>query len=231
MIREENNLLKYFSLDELNSILKDTDVYNKALRIVSVVFENKTDKSNKPYINHLLRVSDKLKSTVEKTAGLLHDIVEDTEVTFDDLIDMGFSNEIIDIIRLVTKDKIDDVSLSEEEKLKLYNDEIDKIISSQNMNAINVKYSDMSDNYNLDRLSELPPEKQQWFHKKYKIQLEKLRQAVKGKGRMLEVMNYMTFKYKTITNKYTKDLSEEEIKKRYELYKKYYYLTHSEEGE
>lgn len=44
---------------------------------------------------------------------------------------------------------------------------------------------------------------------------------------MTNVLDYETFKYKLLTNKYTKDLTEEEIKKKYEEYLKRFDITHS----
>jgi len=173
----DNNLLKYFTLEELKKISDKQNLISKSKTVISKVFENKKDKAGKPYVNHLLRVSNKLDTEYEKVAGLLHDIVEDTEVTFADLIEIGIPLEIIEVINLVTNKKIDKRNLSKEEKLKIYNDKIDSIINSGNISAINLKESDMSDNYDLDRLSQLPIEKQEWFHEKYGKQLIKLRNA------------------------------------------------------
>lgn len=176
-----NNLLNYFTEEELEIIKNNDDLILKAKSIVLKVFENQKDKSGKPYINHLLRVSDRLDTEYEKTAGLLHDIIEDTIVTSDDLIEIGFPKEIVEIVKLVTNKKIDKTNLTKEEKLKIYNDKIDAIIKSGNISAINLKEADMTDNYDLNRLKDLPSEKQEWFHEKYGKQLIKLRNAKNNK--------------------------------------------------
>jgi len=176
-----NNLLNYFTNEELNQIIEIDDLYLRAKKVVITIFKDKFDKAGKPYIEHLLRVSDKLNEPIEKIAGLLHDVVEDTDVTFDDLLEIGFSKDIIDIVKLVTKNKIDKINMSEEEKLKLYNDEIDGIINSGNMHAIRLKEADMSDNFDVERLKDLPYDKQEWFNKKYRLQLIKLRKAKEKK--------------------------------------------------
>lgn len=171
---ESNNLLNYFSKQELENIEKMDDLYARAFIIASTVFKDKKDKAGKPYFDHLFRVSLKLDEEIEQVSALLHDIVEDTEVTFKDLLEIGFPLEILEIVKLVTKPNIETFGMTKEERLKLYNDQIDKIINSGNIHAIRLKKADMSDNYNKERLSELPPDKQEWFNEKYGKQLIKL---------------------------------------------------------
>lgn len=175
----ENNLLKYFSEKQLNQIKKFEDLYSKAFIICCTVFHDIKDKGGQPYFEHLFRVSQKLYDEVEQTAGLLHDIVEDTDITYRDLLDVGFPLEVVEIVKLVTKEKIDKSGLNEEERLKLYNEEVDKIIDSGNLHAIRLKYADMTDNFNPDRIKNLSKEKRDWFNKKYGSQLVKLRNAKK----------------------------------------------------
>lgn len=176
---KENNLLEYFTLEELFEIKNDKDLINKAKTIILEVFKEKKDKAGKPYTGHLFRVSERLKEENEKVAGLLHDIIEDTNITARDLLEVGIPQEIINIVNLVTHPKIDKSNMTKYEKLELYNKEIDRVINSGNIHAIRLKEADMSDNYDLDRLKELPQEKQDWFHEKYGKQLVKLRK-IKG---------------------------------------------------
>ena len=171
---KNNNLLNYFKEEELYNIEKLEDLYARAFIITARVFKDKKDKSGKPYFNHLFRVSIKLDEKIEQIAALLHDIVEDTDVTFKDLIEIGFPLEILEIVKLVTKPKIDTSNMTKEEKLKLYSDKIDSIIESGNIHAIRLKKADMSDNYSKERLKELPLDKQEWFEEKYGKQLVKL---------------------------------------------------------
>lgn len=177
--RKENNLLKYFTKRQLEEIKKCENIYSKAFIICYIVFQDKKDKGGKPYFEHLFRVSQKLYDEVEQTAGLLHDIVEDTNITYRDLLDVGFPLDVVEIVKLVTKEKIDKSGLTEEERLKLYDEEINKIIDSRNIHAIRLKYADMTDNFNPERIKELPEENQEWFNKKYEPQLVKLKKAKK----------------------------------------------------
>lgn len=174
-----NNLLDYFTHEELYQISEMNNQYLKAKLIVTILFKDKVDKAGRPYIEHLIRVSDRLNEEIEKIAGLLHDTIEDTEITEKDLIEINFPLEIIEIVKLVTHDKINESNLTKEEKLELYNKYIDKVINSGNIHAIRLKEADISDNYDVNRLKELPPEKQEWFHEKYGKQLIKLRNAKK----------------------------------------------------
>ena len=171
------NLLKYFTHEELQTIINIKDLYLRASAVIDVLFKDKVDKSGLPYVGHLYRVSSKLSDSYEKVAGLLHDTLEDTDLKEGDLLYLGFPFEIVNIVKLLTHEDIDTTNMSREEKLDLYSKGIDKIISSGNIHAIRVKEADMSDNYNEDRLKNLDREKQVWFEEKYGNQLIKLRKA------------------------------------------------------
>lgn len=176
-MNKTNNLLNYFSIENFTRLQKLDDLYLKAELIIIEVFKNKVDKASKPYIGHLYRVSNKLTEPIERVAALLHDTLEDTDITFEDLLEVGFPIEVLSIVKLVTRDKIDKSNMSKEDKLRLYNDEIDRIIKSSNIHAIMLKEADITDNYDLNRLKELPMEQQEWFNQKYSKQLIKLRKA------------------------------------------------------
>ena len=169
------NLLTYFKAEEIERIKNIKNLYLKAITIVDRLFKDKKDKANKPYVYHLYRVSNSLSNFDEKVAALLHDTLEDTSVTYEDLIEVGFPKEILDIVVLVTNEK--QSNLTREEKLKIYDEKIDKIISSNNIQAINLKEADMNDNYNKDRLKELSEDTQEWFREKYEKQLVKIRKV------------------------------------------------------
>lgn len=61
------------------------------------------DKAGQPYILHPLRVMARLSTDTERIVAILHDVVEDSEVTLDDLRADGFSDEIVDAIDHVTR--------------------------------------------------------------------------------------------------------------------------------
>lgn len=75
---------------------------NKALEIATNAHKGQFDKVGKEYINHPITVSSMCKSNKAKIVGLLHDVVEDTDITLD-YLKQFFTEDIIEAIRLVTK--------------------------------------------------------------------------------------------------------------------------------
>jgi hypothetical protein len=75
---------------------------DKALQIAARAHEGVIDKQGQPYILHPLRVMDGVEGLEAKIVAILHDVVEDTEVTFDDLEKEGFSADVLAALRLVT---------------------------------------------------------------------------------------------------------------------------------
>jgi hypothetical protein len=74
----------------------------KAIQIAARAHDGQVDKQGLPYILHPLRVMDGVNHLDAKIVGVLHDVVEDTSVTFDDLEREGFSGAILAAIRCVT---------------------------------------------------------------------------------------------------------------------------------
>ena len=77
----------------------------RAIKIAVSAHNGQTDKGGKPYILHPLRVMMSLETDEEKIVGVLHDVVEDSDWTFEDLKSEGFSDEIIDALQSVTKNE------------------------------------------------------------------------------------------------------------------------------
>lgn len=74
-----------------------------AIKVATEAHAGQVDKSGKPYINHPQAVAASLTNTEYKIVAYLHDVCEDTSITFDDLKDMGFTYRIVNSIRLLTK--------------------------------------------------------------------------------------------------------------------------------
>lgn len=115
----------------------------RAIAIATKAHSGQTDKNGAPYIMHLIRVMERGQNETEKICGMLHDVVEDTNWTFEDLEKEGFSSEIIEVLRLVTKE-------SEDED---YTHFIERIMN--NKIAIAVKLNDLRDNMDITRFNEL----------------------------------------------------------------------------
>ncbi len=169
-----DNLKNYLSEEELREILAIPDIVTKSYKLVCILFKDKTDKEGRPYIEHLVRVSSNMSTPSGKCLGLLHDVVEDIpRITFEDLQEFGIPDDVISALRLVTH-TYSTKDMTRKEKISIYDAEIDKIINSGNSLAIELKYWDMSDNYNKERLILLSPELQSWFKDKYEHNLIKL---------------------------------------------------------
>lgn len=96
------------------------------------------DIDGNPVILHPLTVGLAGKTPEEQCAGFLHDVVEDTPYTFDDLLGMGVSAEIVDALRLLTHNESEP-----------YLDYVRRIAESGNKIAIAVKLNDL--HHNLER--------------------------------------------------------------------------------
>lgn len=57
----------------------------------------------KPYIIHPKRIAEKFKTPLMKSAAMLHDTIEDTDMTFDKLSELGVSEKVLDVVEFVTK--------------------------------------------------------------------------------------------------------------------------------
>ena len=111
----------------------------KALQIAIKAHKGQTDVGDKPYILHVLRVMNSLDNDEEKITAILHDVVEDTDWTFNKLKKEGFSNEIIEAIDSVTKRKGED-----------YFAFVNR--SKNNIIGRIVKIADIKDNANIKRI-------------------------------------------------------------------------------
>ena len=110
-----------------------------AYAIALVAHKGQVDKAGVDYINHPLTVSINCKNEKEKIVALLHDVLEDTKVTKEDLL-LFFCDEIVDAICLLTHNEND-----------TYVDYLTKI--KDNPLARAVKIQDLKHNMDLSRLA------------------------------------------------------------------------------
>ena len=108
--------------------------YNKARTIAFIAHKGQKRKDGEDYINHSLRVSEMCRAfEITKILGVLHDVVEDTNITLSDLKQQGASEEVLIALDLLTHKK--DISY------------LDYILAiKQNEHAIIVKLADIHDN-------------------------------------------------------------------------------------
>ena len=109
-----------------------------ALRLAVDAHDGQKDLDGNPVILHPMTVGLAGRNREEIIAGLLHDVVEDTNYTFDDLLRKGVDEKIVDALRLLTH--TDDLS---------YGEYVKRIAESGNSIAIHVKYNDLC--HNLQR--------------------------------------------------------------------------------
>ena len=135
-----------------------------AIGITASEFKNRLDKGGKPYITHCLRVMDAMPDDDElKCIAVMHDLVEDSETSLSQLSLMGFSQRVVDALRLLTHDP------------KVPYDDYIKLIST-NPDAVRVKLADLRDNSDITRLKGLTKkdfDRLEKYHRSY-VYLSKL---------------------------------------------------------
>lgn len=83
-------------------------VFEIALRIAVEAHMGQRDKNGMPYILHPLAVASKVDGLELKTIAILHDTIEDTDVTADFLLERGIPKDIVEVVELLTKPKDED---------------------------------------------------------------------------------------------------------------------------
>jgi len=125
-----------------------------AIRIAAEAHAGDVDKAGAPYILHPLRVMLQMQTDEERIAAVLHDVVEDSDWTFDRLREQGFSETVVAALEGLTKRDGED-----------YMDFVER--AAGNPLAARVKLADLRDNANLDRISN-PTEKDYRRVQKYR---------------------------------------------------------------
>ena len=74
----------------------------KALQIAAQAHEGQKDKAGEPYILHSLRAMMSVQGEEAQIVAVLHDVIEDTSVTADDLRQAGFNEKVVDAVLCVT---------------------------------------------------------------------------------------------------------------------------------
>ena len=138
--------------------------------MVFAMFDGQTDSQDVPMALHMQRVAMAVPpDPIIVTVAWLHDIVEDTDVTFDDLHARGYPMEVIDAVELLTHDK----------KEMDYPTYIQRLCDSGNAIALCVKIADQRDNTNPKRWLGMNPHMARALSKKWDGVLPRLEQALK----------------------------------------------------
>ncbi|MDE6732911.1 MAG: HD domain-containing protein [Oscillospiraceae bacterium] len=129
-----------------------------AIKVATEAHKGQTDKGGNPYIEHPKAVAAQVNNIEHKIVAYLHDVIEDTEITLDDLSEMGFTYRIVNSVRLLTRTD----TLTYKEYLKRL---------KADDNARHVKIADLRHNMDISRIPE-PTEKDYKRLEKYKKSLE-----------------------------------------------------------
>lgn len=126
--------------------MKDwNELYDLALRIAIRAHEGQKDKSEREYVMHPIRVAERCKAPRAKIVALLHDTIEDSDVTAEYLRSEGFPEEIISAVLSVTK-----------QEGETYDDFVDR--AAANAIGREVKLADLEDNMDIRRLHKITDE-------------------------------------------------------------------------
>lgn len=117
-----------------------TEMTKKAINLMYEAHRGQMDKGGFPYCFHPFHVAESMEDEISCTCALLHDVVEDTDYTLQDLAAMGFPKEVMDVLKLLTHQ--DGVPYMEYVKNL-----------SDNPVARRVKLSDLRHNSDLSRLN------------------------------------------------------------------------------
>ena len=121
-----------------------TPMTKKAMDICFEAHKDQKDKSGQPYVFHPFHLAEQMTDEETTIVALLHDVVEDTSVTLEDLAAEGFSQSVLDAIALMTH--APGVN---------YMDYVAEI--KKNPIAKAVKIADLTHNSTLSRLNEITP--------------------------------------------------------------------------
>jgi hypothetical protein len=131
------------ALGEEAEVIREADVQKiiDTFRFAKEMHEGQTDKSGRPYIEHPLRVSQLVRGGIDEIlTALLHDVVEDTPVTLEDLRTKGCSDRIVEAVDCVTR--------RDGERREDYLKRV-----KGNETARRVKLADLTHNSDLSRIS------------------------------------------------------------------------------
>ena len=125
------------------SYYRNLPIYKRSQELVEVLFKDKIDKSGTNYMNHLKHVSQDFTSLRMQSLGLLHDVLEDTDMTAKDLSCLGYDENFIKTLENLTNTS------------ETYEKYIDKLILTNDKEAFEIKMKDLLNNLDLTRLKKV----------------------------------------------------------------------------
>jgi (p)ppGpp synthase/HD superfamily hydrolase len=138
-----------------------TFTLDEAIQFARRAHEGQLDKSGRPYISHPLRVMGSLRDEHERMAAVLHDVVEDTSVTLEDLRAAGCPDDVLAAVAAVSKQPGEDQATY-----------LARVAANPIARA--VKLADIADNMSPERLARLDTATQERLRAKYESALRQL---------------------------------------------------------
>ncbi|MCC8128565.1 MAG: GTP pyrophosphokinase [Clostridiales bacterium] len=145
-----------------------TELTKRALRLCYAAHRDQTDKSGLPYVFHPFHLAEQMPDETTTVVALLHDVVEDTDYTLDDLAEMGYPAQVLEALALLTHDP-----------RVPYLDYVARI--RPNPVARAVKLADLRHNSDLTRLDRVGPRELQRVEK-YQAAIRLLETPEEGRG-------------------------------------------------
>ena len=134
------------------------NIIEKSLEIALKAYKGQKDKAGKTYILHPLRIMAKMNTEEEMSVAMLHDVIEDSDYTFEDLISEGIPANVANAVQALSKNKDEN-----------YEQFIERIL--RNKLASKIKLADIEDNINilrLDTVTQKDLERISKYHKAWK---------------------------------------------------------------
>lgn len=131
-------------------------LFRKALRVCLDAHMQQKDAHGEPYAIHSISVANTLVNPDDQICALLHDVIEDTDISRDNLINMGFPKPIVDTVELLSR-----------KPNERYENYISRI--ETNPQAVRIKIADLRDNLDTSR-GPIPGN----LEKRYSVTLDRL---------------------------------------------------------
>lgn len=125
-------------------IMEHLHLLETAIRLAAKVHRGQLDRFGKPYVLHVMRVMMRGHDLEEQILGALHDVLERSELTVDDIAKKGFTPRVIKALQHITRDP-----------QETYEQYIDRVV--QDNLAIRVKLHDLADKMDLLHVEQLDP--------------------------------------------------------------------------
>lgn len=141
-----------------------TELLGRAVAIAATAHQDQSDRANAPYILHPLRMMMRGQTLEEQIVAVLHDVVEDSAWTLDQLSAEGFPPDIVAAIECLTRRADEN-----------YQEFIDRVLTNEL--ATRVKRYDLEDNMMLTRLAQLAEkdiDRLHRYHRAYQQVMERL---------------------------------------------------------